>query len=99
VGQTREGSRPLSWVCAWPPAGRTGQPLANPKKHSYTQTMALNKELISILACPKCKGPLQLAADESSFTCLPCRLVFEVQEGIPNFLLEDAKPLETDPAA
>lgn len=56
--------------------------------------MALNKALIDILACPKCKGALELAEDESEFRCQSCRLAFVVVEGIPNFIIEEAKPLD-----
>jgi uncharacterized protein len=55
--------------------------------------MALNRELIEILACPKCKGKLALKSDESAFTCATCKLVFAVTDDIPNFILEEAKPL------
>jgi uncharacterized protein len=56
--------------------------------------MALNKALIDILACPKCKGALDLKADESEFHCKECKLVYAVIEGIPNFIVEEAKPLQ-----
>lgn len=56
--------------------------------------MALNKALIDILACPKCKGALHLAADESEFQCQACKLAYPVIEGIPNFIVEEAKPLQ-----
>ncbi|MDX2020299.1 MAG: Trm112 family protein [Deltaproteobacteria bacterium] len=56
--------------------------------------MALNKALIDILACPKCKGSLVLKADESEFQCKSCKLAYQVIEGIPNFIVEEAKPLE-----
>ena len=59
--------------------------------------MALNKALIDILACPKCKGGLELAADESEFRCQSCHLAFLVVEGIPNFIIEEAKPLNATP--
>jgi uncharacterized protein YbaR (Trm112 family) len=59
--------------------------------------MPLSPDLIQILCCPKCKGDLTLREDQSAFVCAACRLVFAVQEGVPNFLLEEAKPLE--PAA
>ena len=59
--------------------------------------MALNKALIDILACPKCKGALELAADESEFRCQSCRLAFLVVEGIPNFIIEEAKPMDATP--
>ena len=38
--------------------------------------MALNRELIDILACPKCKGPLTLRPDESAFECAACKLAW-----------------------
>jgi uncharacterized protein YbaR (Trm112 family) len=55
--------------------------------------MALSKELVEIVRCPKCKGAVELRADESAFECRSCRLVYEVVDGIPNFLIEEAKPL------
>jgi uncharacterized protein YbaR (Trm112 family) len=61
--------------------------------------MALNRELIDILACPKCKGPLTLRADESAFECGACKLAYPVIDDIPNFIIEEAQPLEPAPAA
>ena len=55
--------------------------------------MPLNRELIEILACPKCKGALMLRADESAFECGPCKLAYTVVDDIPNFILEEAQPL------
>jgi uncharacterized protein len=57
--------------------------------------MALNRELIDILACPKCKGTLELRPDESAFVCRACKLVYSVEDDIPNFIVEEALPLET----
>jgi uncharacterized protein YbaR (Trm112 family) len=53
----------------------------------------LNKELIDILACPKCKGPLELRPDESAFECRSCKLAYAVVDDIPNFIIEEAIPL------
>jgi uncharacterized protein YbaR (Trm112 family) len=58
----------------------------------YTSRMALNRELVEILACPKCKGPLKLRPDESAFECPACKLAYLVQDDIPNFLIEEAQP-------
>jgi uncharacterized protein len=55
--------------------------------------MALNRELVDILACPKCKGGLTLRPDESAFECAACKLVYLVVDDIPNFLIEEAQPL------
>jgi len=51
------------------------------------------KELVEIVVCPRCKGPLALKEDESAFSCAACRLVYAVVDGIPNFLIEEATPL------
>jgi uncharacterized protein YbaR (Trm112 family) len=56
--------------------------------------MPLNRDLIDILACPKCKGPLKLREDESAFECATCKLVFLVVDEIPNFILDEAQPLK-----
>jgi uncharacterized protein len=55
--------------------------------------MALPPELVAIVACPRCKGKLELRADESAFLCRACKLVYAVEAEIPNFLIEEAKPL------
>lgn len=55
--------------------------------------MPLPTELIEIVVCPRCKGPLALKEDQSAFTCAACKLSYAVEDGIPNFLIEEAKPL------
>ncbi len=57
--------------------------------------MPISAELLRILACPKCKKSVELEKDESGFVCRSCRLFFEIVDGIPNFLVEDARPLAT----
>jgi uncharacterized protein YbaR (Trm112 family) len=56
--------------------------------------MALSKELLEILACPQCHGPVLLTPDGSGLTCSACRLLFRVENDIPIMLLDQAKPLE-----
>jgi len=58
--------------------------------------MPLDPELIKILRCPKCKGELRLEDNEVAFDCPRCQLRYLVEEGIPNFLIADAKPLEAE---
>jgi len=60
--------------------------------------MALDKQLLEILRCPKCKGELETQLDEdgeteSGFICQACKLRYPVNEGIPNFLIADAQPV------
>ena len=55
--------------------------------------MSLDKDLLQILRCPKCKGELQAQESPSGFVCDSCQLRYPIQDGIPNFLLSEAKPL------
>jgi len=55
--------------------------------------MALSQELLDILACPKCKGDLQLTAKQDGLICSACKLVYEIKDDIPIMLIEEAKPL------
>ena len=56
--------------------------------------MAIDKSLLEILACPKCKGELQLTVDESALRCDACRLSYRVDDGIPILLIDEAIPYE-----
>jgi uncharacterized protein YbaR (Trm112 family) len=49
------------------------------------------KELVEILGCPKCKGPVKLVDDEKGLLCEKCGLLYEIRDGIPVMLVEEAK--------
>ena len=55
--------------------------------------MAIDKELLEILVCPKCKGDLELAQEEDGLTCKPCALKYPIKEDIPIMLIDEALPL------
>ena len=57
--------------------------------------MGISKELLAILACPKCKGDVQLNATEDGLICEKCRLLYEIREDIPIMLIDEAKKIET----
>jgi len=59
--------------------------------------MSLNHELLEILACPRCKGDLELTAREDGLICRPCGLVYPIREEIPIMLVEEAIRLEDWP--
>ncbi len=59
--------------------------------------MALNKELLDILACPQCKGDLELSAQEDGLICRACELVYPIQEDIPIMLIDEAVKLDQWP--
>ena len=55
--------------------------------------MSFDKELLDILACPKCKGDLSLTPQEDGLVCEACRLKYEIKDGIPILLIEEAQKL------
>ena len=55
--------------------------------------MALSKELLEILACPKCKGEIHLNESEDGLVCNTCKLLYEIKDDIPIMLVDEAKPL------
>lgn len=54
--------------------------------------MALKKELIDILACPKCKGTLTVKPAEDGLACPDCKVVYPVKDDIPIMLADQAIP-------
>jgi uncharacterized protein YbaR (Trm112 family) len=56
--------------------------------------MAIKKELLDILACPKCKGDLRLEDSEKGLVCDTCRLRYHIRDDIPIMLIDEAEPLE-----
>ena len=55
--------------------------------------MSINKELLDILACPKCKGDIYLNKTEDGLICDRCKLLYEIRDGIPVMLIDEAKRL------
>ena len=56
--------------------------------------MAISKERLDILACPKCKGDIYLTDTGDGLICDNCRLLYEIRDDIPIMLIEEAKPLD-----
>ncbi|WP_243544767.1 Trm112 family protein [Pseudodesulfovibrio tunisiensis] len=56
--------------------------------------MTLDKELVAILACPVCKGDLELLPAEDGLKCEACGLVYPVRDEIPIMLADQAVKLE-----
>ncbi len=54
----------------------------------------MDEELMDLLACPKCKGPLTLTPEESELRCEACRLGYRIDDGIPILLIDEAVPYE-----
>lgn len=58
--------------------------------------MNLDPELLEILACPACHGPLELQEDR--LVCLSCRRRYRIEDDIPILLVDEAElPDDTTP--
>jgi hypothetical protein len=55
--------------------------------------MSLSSQLLEILVCPKCKGPLEYREHDSVLICKTCRLSYPIREDIPVMLIDEAKPI------
>jgi uncharacterized protein YbaR (Trm112 family) len=55
--------------------------------------MSISRELLDILACPKCKGDIHLTEAQDGLICNNCKLLYEIRDGIPIMLIDEAKPL------
>ncbi len=51
----------------------------------------LDKKLLDILACPKCKGDLDYRSKDQQLVCNTCRLIYRIEDEIPIMLIEKAE--------
>ncbi len=56
--------------------------------------MAIDRELLEILACPQCKGEVSLNKKGDGIVCTQCSLVYPIKDGIPVMLVDEAEKLE-----
>jgi uncharacterized protein YbaR (Trm112 family) len=52
--------------------------------------MSIDPELLAIMRCPDCHGPLHEEDDPPALACDDCGLHYPVREGIPVMLEEEA---------
>jgi len=57
--------------------------------------MTINKELLEILACPKCKGDIKMNEAEDGLTCDACKLLYRIKDGIPVMLIDEAENIKS----
>jgi len=55
--------------------------------------MSIDKELLEILVCPKCKRKVIYAEKEDKLLCKHCKLKYRIEEGIPIMLPEEAEEM------
>lgn len=55
----------------------------------------ISEELLEILACPQCKGPVQITEKSDGLVCTACRLLYEIRDDIPIMLIDEARKIES----
>ncbi len=59
----------------------------------------MDKQLLEILACPRCHGDLTLKQEDGKdvgLICVACALMFPIRDDIPIMLMEEAKTINKD---
>ncbi len=56
----------------------------------------MDKNLLDILVCPVCKGPLHYQKNAQELICNADRLAYPVRDGIPVMLEDEARRLAAD---
>ncbi len=56
--------------------------------------MPISKELLEILACPKCKGDIYLNSAGDGLICKACSLIYPIKDDIPVMLIDEALPYQ-----
>jgi LSD1 subclass zinc finger protein len=52
--------------------------------------MAVDPELLEILACPHCKTPVTLVKGGTALKCETCKRVYPIKDDIPVMLIDEA---------
>jgi len=52
--------------------------------------MALDPELLAILACPYCKADVKETEDGQGLKCVECHRVYPIEDEIPVMLIDEA---------
>jgi uncharacterized protein YbaR (Trm112 family) len=52
--------------------------------------MAVDPELLEILACPNCKTKVELVNNGTALKCPQCRRVYQNKDDIPVMLIDEA---------
>lgn len=53
----------------------------------------LDKKLLDILVCPKCKGDLEYDKNKDRLICHKCKLAYPIKDDIPVMLIDEAEDL------
>ena len=56
----------------------------------------MDSKLLEILVCPLCKAPVEYKKTEQELVCHKCKLAFQIDDGIPVMLIDEARKFEDE---
>ncbi len=56
----------------------------------------MDKQLLSLLVCPQCKGKLKYEKDAAELLCTFDGLAYPVRDGVPVMLVDEARRMSED---
>lgn len=56
----------------------------------------MDKQLLSMLVCPQCKGELKFSAEDAELVCTFDGLAFPLRDGVPVMLETEARKLSEE---
>lgn len=56
----------------------------------------MDKAFYEILACPLCKGSLEMNKERGELVCRPCGVAYPIRDGFPVMLPDQARTLDSD---
>ena len=56
----------------------------------------MDAKLLEILVCPVCKASLHYKKAEQELICKPCRVAYQIKDGIPVMLEDEARVLAVE---
>jgi uncharacterized protein len=60
------------------------------KTSTQESLMAVDPELLEILACPNCKTKVELVKNGTALKCGTCHRVYPIKDDIPVMLIDEA---------
>jgi uncharacterized protein YbaR (Trm112 family) len=65
-------------------------------QNAIVSSVAIDPELLEILACPNCKTAVKLVKNGTALKCGTCHRVYPIKDDIPVMLEEDARKLPAE---
>jgi hypothetical protein len=59
-------------------------------QNAIVSSVAIDAELLEILACPNCKTPVTLVKNGTALKCGMCHRVYPIKDDIPVMLIDEA---------